>query len=112
LPDYAEDPAEDPESRQYALVVRNAKCYNGTKSLEIHSIDFQSEPLKKFLADVFKGYPGLTLALARVEFHANFRPFIHRWKQFTDAKDADGLDEAAKAHETCCIPFWKKSFVM
>ncbi|KAL2847660.1 P-loop containing nucleoside triphosphate hydrolase protein [Aspergillus pseudodeflectus] len=84
LPDYAEDPAEDPESPQCALVVRNAKCYNGTKSLESHSIIVQSEPLKKFLADVFKGYPGLTLALAR--------------KQFTDAKDADGLDEATKAH--------------
>jgi hypothetical protein len=98
MPDYAEDPAEDPESRQYALVVRNTKCYNGTKSLELHSIVVQSEPLKKFLADVFMGYPGLTLALARVEFHANFKPFIHRWKQFTDAKDADGLDETTKAY--------------
>ncbi|KAL3489491.1 P-loop containing nucleoside triphosphate hydrolase protein [Aspergillus germanicus] len=98
MPDYAEDPAEDPESRQYALVVRNTKCYNGTKSLELHSIVVQSEPLKKFLADVFKGYPGLTLALTRVEFHANFKPFIHRWRQFTDAKDADGLDETTKAH--------------
>ncbi|KAL3446890.1 hypothetical protein BJX65DRAFT_296024 [Aspergillus insuetus] len=98
MPDYAEDPTEDPESRQYTLVVRNAKCYNGTKSQEIHSIVVQSEPLKKFLAYVFKGYPGLTLALARVEFHANFKPFIHRWKQLTDAKDADGLDETTKAH--------------
>ncbi|KAJ0424931.1 P-loop containing nucleoside triphosphate hydrolase protein [Aspergillus carlsbadensis] len=98
MPDYTEDPAEDPESRQYALVVRNSKCYSGTKSLKIHSIVVQSEPLKKLLADVFKGYPGLTLALARVEFHANFKPFIHRWKQFTDAKNADGLDEVTKAH--------------
>ncbi|KAL2840684.1 P-loop containing nucleoside triphosphate hydrolase protein [Aspergillus pseudoustus] len=101
LPDYAEDPAEDPESQQYALVVRNAKCYNGTKSLEIHSIVVQSDSLKKFLADVFKAYPSLTLALSRVEFHefhAPFKPFIHRWQQLTDARDTQVLDEATKAH--------------
>ncbi|KAL3459417.1 hypothetical protein BJX64DRAFT_201977 [Aspergillus heterothallicus] len=98
LPDYAEDPAEDPESQQYALVVRNTKCYNGTKSLEIHSIVVQSDPLKKFLAEVYKGYPSLTLALARVEFNAPFKPFIHRWNQFIDAKNTEGLDETTKAH--------------
>ncbi|KAL2819821.1 P-loop containing nucleoside triphosphate hydrolase protein [Aspergillus granulosus] len=98
MPNYAEGPAEDSESRQYALIVRNVKSYKGTKTLDIHSIVVQSEPLKKFLADIFKGYPGLTLALARVEFSAPFKPFIHRWKNLTDAKDTGGHDEVTKAH--------------
>ncbi|KAF7589088.1 hypothetical protein BBP40_004793 [Aspergillus hancockii] len=57
LPVDLTSPAEDSESSQFALVVRNEKCYSGRKNLEIHSILVQSEPLKKFLGDVQKGYP-------------------------------------------------------
>ena len=97
LPDDLVKPAENAESSQYALIVRNAKCYDGRKALEVHSIVVQSSPLKRFLSDVMKGYPGITMALDRVEFNKPFKPFIHRWIQFTQAKNST-LDSTTKAH--------------
>lgn len=98
LPDNLEIPAENSESSQYALIVRNQKCYDGRRNLEIHSIVVQSKPLKKFLADVMKGYPSLTMSLDRVEFHKPFKPFIYRWEKFTKTRDNNDLDETTKAH--------------
>ncbi|KAE8161541.1 P-loop containing nucleoside triphosphate hydrolase protein [Aspergillus tamarii] len=86
-PDDLTVPAEDTESGQYALLVRNVKCYDGRKPLEIHSIVVQSELLKKFLAKVFKNYPGLTMTLKRVEFRPPFMPFVHRWEEFLKARE-------------------------
>lgn len=43
------------------------------------------------------GYPGLTMALDRVEFTAPFKPFIHRWKEFSEAKDQE-TDFVTKMH--------------
>lgn len=91
LPDDLVKPGENAESSQYALIVRNAKCYDGLKALEIHSIVVQSSKLKRFLAGVMKGYPGITMTLDRVEFKKPFKPFIHRWDAFTKAK-FDTLD--------------------
>lgn len=91
-------PAEDPESLQYTLIVRNAKCYDGSKSLEIHSIVVQSEPLKKFLASVLEGYAGITMTLDRVTFNRPFEPFVHRWEQFTKSRFNEELDATTKAH--------------
>ncbi|PWY93867.1 P-loop containing nucleoside triphosphate hydrolase protein [Aspergillus sclerotioniger CBS 115572] len=90
-------PAENSESGQYALLVRNVKCYSGRKNLEIHSIVVQSGHLKRVLADVMRGYPRLTMELERVEFASPFEPFVHRWKKFTKARDTES-DEAVKAH--------------
>ncbi|KAE8371149.1 P-loop containing nucleoside triphosphate hydrolase protein [Aspergillus bertholletiae] len=80
-------PAENTESGQYALLIRNVKCYDGRKPLLIHSVVVQSGLLKKFLEGVFKGYPGLTLTLERVEFKPPFGPFVHRWEDFSKARD-------------------------
>lgn len=91
-------PAEDPQSRQYTLVVRNAKCYDGSKSLEIHSIVVHSELLKKFLANVLEGYAGITVNLDRLTFSKPFEPFVHRWDQFTKARLNEELDATTKAH--------------
>ncbi|KAL3479175.1 P-loop containing nucleoside triphosphate hydrolase protein [Aspergillus californicus] len=90
-------PAEDSTTTKYAFIVRNEKSYSPKKSLSIHSIVVQSPLLKTFLASVLDGYPGLTMALDRVEFAAPFKPFVHRWKQFSDAKDRE-TDSTAKAH--------------
>ncbi|PWY75469.1 P-loop containing nucleoside triphosphate hydrolase protein [Aspergillus heteromorphus CBS 117.55] len=91
------EPAENLESDQFALLVRNVKCYDGRKNLEIDSIVIQSEPLKKLLAGVMKGYPGLTMTLERIEFKKPFKAFVHRWSQLTDARDKE-TDPTAKAH--------------
>lgn len=38
-----------------------------------------SEPLlKEALREVLEGHPGITTTIARLEFHAPFKPFIHR----------------------------------
>ncbi|RAQ66963.1 AAA family ATPase [Aspergillus flavus] len=86
-PDDLTVPAENTESGQYALLVRNVKCYDGRKPLQIHSIVVQSELLKEFLVRVFMDYPGLTMTLKRVEFKPPFMPFVHRWEGFQKARD-------------------------
>lgn len=91
------EPAENSESDQYALLVRNVKCYSGRRKVEISSIVVQSEPLKKFLADVMEGYPGLTLTLERIEFQKPLKPFVHRWESFCKARE-QMLDPITKAH--------------
>ncbi|KAI9371163.1 P-loop containing nucleoside triphosphate hydrolase protein [Aspergillus egyptiacus] len=97
LPDDLVQPVETLESKNYALLVRNVKSYNGLKSLEIHSIVVQSGMLKKFLANVMNGYPGLSMSLDRVEFKAPFKAFVHRWKQFCEARDNEP-DGPTKTH--------------
>lgn len=90
-------PAENEESSQYSLIVRNVKCYDGRRSLEVHSIVVQSKQLKTFLGKVMKGYPGITMDLDRVEFNNPFKPFVHRWKQFVEARDNE-QDVTTKSH--------------
>ncbi|KNG83361.1 AAA family ATPase [Aspergillus nomiae NRRL 13137] len=77
-PDDLTVPVENTESGQYALIVRNMKSYDGRKPLQIHSIIVQNDLLKKFLNKLFKGYPGVTMTLKRVEIETPFMPFIHR----------------------------------
>ncbi|KAJ6163163.1 hypothetical protein N7497_003142 [Penicillium chrysogenum] len=54
------DTVEDAESAQYALLVRKKKCYDGRRSLSIHSIVVQSERLKEFLKKALTDYPAIT----------------------------------------------------
>lgn len=88
-PDDLPSTGEDPESAQYALIVRHVKCYDGRKPLQIHSIVVQSERLKKVLGEVLDGYPGVTMTLERVEFRSPFKPFVHRWERFASARDQE-----------------------
>lgn len=84
------------------MLVRKVKCYDGKRSLKMHSIVIQSELLKRFLARVMDNYRGLTLTLDRVEIEAPFKPFVHRWKQFCEAteseEDATTLEHAKLRH--------------
>ncbi|PYH99790.1 P-loop containing nucleoside triphosphate hydrolase protein [Aspergillus ellipticus CBS 707.79] len=96
-PDNLVEPAENSESGQFALLVRNVKCYDGRKNLEIDSIVVQSEPLKKPLVDVMKDYPHLTMTLQHIQFKKPFIAFVHRWEQLTEARDNE-TDVTAKAH--------------
>ena len=59
-PDDLEDPAENAETARYALLIRNSKCYDGRKKLQIDSIVIQSPLLKQVLGTVLKNYPGIT----------------------------------------------------
>lgn len=88
---------EDAESAQYALLVRKAKCYDGLKSLKLDSVVVQSESLKRFLGKVLDKYPGVTMTLDRVEFEEPFAPLVHRWEEFTRARDEEE-DATTKAH--------------
>ncbi|KAJ5225625.1 hypothetical protein N7468_006850 [Penicillium chermesinum] len=90
-------PVEDAESAQYAVIVRNSKCYDGRKSLKIHSIVVQSEPLKEFLGKVLEGYPGVTTTLERLEFNSPFKPMVHRWENFLEIR-AKEQDPTTKQH--------------
>lgn len=91
------DPVEDAESAQYALIVRKKKCYNGRRSLSIHSIIVQSERLKEFLKKALDNYPGVTTTLQRLEIASPFRPLVHRWQAVTKLRDEE-QDPTTKAH--------------
>jgi hypothetical protein len=96
-PNDLEEPVENDESAQYALLIRNKKCYDGRKKLEIHSIVIQSAVLKELLGEVLQGYPGIHTKLERVELHAPFQPFVHRWDKFAKAR-AEVEDGVTKTH--------------
>ncbi|KAK1148750.1 hypothetical protein N8T08_008635 [Aspergillus melleus] len=97
MPDDLPVAVEDAESAQFALILRKTKCYDGLKSLSIHSVVVQSEPLKKFLGKVLAGYPGVTMTLDRVEFVKPFAPLIHRWEDFRKGCEEEE-DETTKKH--------------
>ncbi|KAB8265747.1 P-loop containing nucleoside triphosphate hydrolase protein [Aspergillus pseudonomiae] len=74
-PDDLTVPVENTESGQYAMI---------------------SDLLKKFLNKLLKGYPGLTMALKRVEIQTPFMRFIHRWEAFSKARE-DIEDSATRS---------------
>lgn len=84
-PDDLEEAAENAESAQYALLIRNKKCYDGRKKLEMDSIVVQSPLLKKALGTILIDYPGVTTTLDRLAFRAPFKPFVHRWAKLVAA---------------------------
>lgn len=96
-PDDLEEPPENAEAAQYALIVRHTKCYDGRRKLRLASMVIQSALLKKVLAKVFDKYPGVTPNLERLEFSAPFKPFVHRWEKFIEAR-ANETDAKTKEH--------------
>jgi hypothetical protein len=92
-----EEPVENEESEQFALLIRKRKCYSGRKKLEIHSLVVQSKLLKNFLGRVLSGYPGISTHLERVEFFPPFQPFVHRWEKFSEAREKEE-DPETRAH--------------
>jgi hypothetical protein len=90
-------PAENDETAQYAVLVRNKISYDSRKSLEIHSLIIQSPWLKTALDEVFKDYPGVCCKVDRLVFYAPFEPFVHRWSDLAEyMKKAD--DPKTKEH--------------
>tara|TARA_R110002003_G_scaffold1868_2_gene23601 strand:+ start:7310 stop:8866 length:1557 start_codon:yes stop_codon:yes gene_type:complete len=86
IPEDIGEAAENDETAKWALLVRNVKVYNDPRRvLSIHSIVVQSPLLKKLLASVLKGYPGITVGLNRLEFSGKFEPLIHRWTELEAA---------------------------
>ena len=96
-PDDLEEAAENAESARYALLIRNTKCYDGRKKLQIDSIVVQSPLLKQVLSSVLKDYPGITTTLDRLTFKAPFQAFIHRWKNLLEALECE-QDPETKDH--------------
>lgn len=93
-PEDAEEAAENEETAKYALIARKKKCYDGRKKFEVDSIIVQTPDLKRILGKVFQKYPGVTCELDRLVFSAPFRPFVHRWTEFTDALKAETAGQA------------------
>ena len=96
-PDDLHEAAENAESLRYALLIRNKKCYDGRKKLEIDSIVVQSPLLKGALGSILIDYPGITTTLDRLTFKAPFQPFIHRWKNLIEALKSE-QDLETKGH--------------
>ncbi|KAF2024066.1 P-loop containing nucleoside triphosphate hydrolase protein [Setomelanomma holmii] len=100
IPEDIGEAAENDETAKWALLVRNVKVYNDPRRvLSVHSIVVQSPLLKKLLASVLKGYPGLTVGLNRLEFSGRFEPLIHRWTEL-DAAIAKLGDETENQRTT------------
>ncbi|TDZ15082.1 ATP-dependent zinc metalloprotease FtsH [Colletotrichum orbiculare MAFF 240422] len=97
-PEDAVDAAENAETAQYAVVVRNIKSPDSRKKLEAHSILVQSPWLKEALGHILQGYTGVACELERLEFEAPFRPFVHRWAEFRTYMKQDGLDDRTRQH--------------
>jgi len=96
-PEDAEPAAETKETAKYALIARKRKCYTGRAQFDVDSIIVNSPALKKVLGRVFANYPGITCELDRLEFHAPFSPFVHRWTEFTEAMNST-RDGKTKEH--------------
>ncbi|KAL9106860.1 MAG: hypothetical protein Q9227_008193 [Pyrenula ochraceoflavens] len=82
------DPVENSETAKYALLVRNTKCLDGKKKLQIQSIQIQSPLLREALGMILDGYPGVTTTLEKLTFSVPFAPFVHRWLKFVDVLDS------------------------
>ncbi|KAG7005153.1 hypothetical protein G7Y79_00021g050200 [Physcia stellaris] len=95
--DDIEEAAEHAETACYALIVRNKKCYDSRKQLEMDSIIVQSPLLKVALGQILKDYPGITTTLDRLTFEAPFKPFIHRWSKLVDVLKNE-KNEETKEH--------------
>ncbi|KAI9685941.1 MAG: hypothetical protein M1820_010719 [Bogoriella megaspora] len=81
-----EEPLENAESAQYALLLRHKKSYDMKTKLKLESIVIQSPLLKKILGEVLSNYPGVTTTLQHLEFSAPFKPLVHRWERLAEVK--------------------------
>ena len=96
-PDDLDAPAENAETARFALLIRNEKCYDGRRKLQIESIIIQSPLLRVALGSVLDDYPGITTGLERMTFQPPFQPFVHRWNKLKAAVDR-AKDPETKAH--------------
>ncbi|KAI1814995.1 ATPase [Poronia punctata] len=97
-PEDVEEAAEDEETRECAIIVRNVKSKDSRKALEAQSIVIQSPPLREALGHILHDYPGVACELRRLEFVAPFEPFVHRWTEFRAYMRRDDLDPTTKEH--------------
>jgi hypothetical protein len=97
-PEDVPEAAENEKTLGHAVVIRNKKSQDSRKQFEIHSIVIQSPHLKKALAEVFDGYPGVSCDLSRLIFRAPFQPFVHRWSRFVEYMGRDHKDQETKDH--------------
>lgn len=97
-PENAHEAAENDETAQYAVLVRNIKSKDSRKKLEAHSIVIQSPWLKTALAEILEGYTGIACELERLEFTAPFHPFVHRWTEICKYMEKPDLEDKTKEH--------------
>jgi hypothetical protein len=90
------------DAERCAVVMRYKKSHgNSLKTLELDSIVIQSPVLRKMLAEVFEGYPGMMFASKRVVLEAPFAPLFHRWDKLCQLRDSlDSKAEDSKLEDT------------
>lgn len=96
-PTWMSEAIENPETAAYAIIRRHMKSSDTRKKLSLHSVIVQSPLIKNILGNVFEGYEGVTTSLERLEFKAPFKPFVHRWTQFCQAREEEE-DEETREH--------------
>lgn len=98
-PDDISSPAR-PDSAKFALIVRHERRLGdtGEPTLALHSIRVQSPLLKQLLGPVFAGYEGISTNLKKLEFHAPFQEFFHKWKEFIEAEPSHDEGDVDKTH--------------
>ena len=90
----------------FVLIVRKEVAHENSESgkkSRVHSIVVQSSLLLKLLEKILQGYPGLNFIDSQKTFKAPFRPFLHRWKEFSIAV-RDEQDPETKAHLDLLFP--------
>ncbi|PHH80674.1 hypothetical protein CDD80_354 [Ophiocordyceps camponoti-rufipedis] len=98
-PDDFEEVSENEETAKYAVIVRKQKSQDAdVRSLVIDSLIIQSPYLKRILADVLEGYPGILTDVARLKLRAPFECLVHRWDRLETAAHDPELEGAAKEH--------------
>jgi hypothetical protein len=63
------------------VIVRKKKSIDSRKKFEADSLIVQSPWLKKALAGILEGYPGVTCEIKRLIFEAPFAPFVRKGSQ-------------------------------
>ena len=81
---------------------------DSTKPLVIDSIVIQSPFLKKVIAEVMHGYPGIVTQVSRLVIYAGFECFVHRWDRFVAAVESPAHDEVTKEHLALLYGILKK----
>lgn len=98
-PDDFEEVSENEETAKYAVIVRKQKSQDAdVRSLVIDSLIIQSPYLKRILADVLEGYPGILTDVARLKLRAPFECLVHRWDRLETATHDPELEGVAKEH--------------
>ncbi|PHH72760.1 hypothetical protein CDD82_5807 [Ophiocordyceps australis] len=98
LPNDFEEQTSAKELAKYAVIVRRGNDAEADKALIIDSIIVQSPHIRRLLAKVLHGYPGIITNLLRLKLMAPLECLVHRWKDLETAVKDTLLEQEAREH--------------